>query len=71
MENNCNFVASCCSPNQSKDEFETFAKSLKLSLDKFSANNPFLSVLLGDFNAKSELWYKKDKTTNEGLQLTA
>lgn len=71
MENNCNFVASCCSPSQFKDEFETFAKSLKLSLDKFSVNNPFLSALLGNFNAKSELLYKKDKTTNEGLQLTA
>ena len=29
-------------------------------------NNPFLVVLLGDFNAKSSNWCKNDITTNEG-----
>ena len=29
-------------------------------------NNPFLVVLLGDFNAKSSNWCKNGRTTNEG-----
>ena len=65
----CNFVALYRSPSQSQDEFETFAKKLELNLDTISANNPFLTVVLGDFNAKSNLWYKKNKTTYEGSQI--
>ena len=61
----CNFVALYRSPSQSQDEFEKFAKNLELNQDTASANNPFLTVVLGDFNAKSNLWYKNNKTTNE------
>ena len=43
------------SPSQSQDELETFLKSLELNLDITLANNPFLTVVLGDFNAKSNL----------------
>ena len=28
-------------------------------------NNTFLTVVLGDFNAKSFIWFKDDKTTYE------
>ena len=65
----CNFVALYRSPSQSQDEFEKFAKNLELNLDTISANNPFLTVALGDFNAKSNLWYKNDKTTIEGSKI--
>ena len=65
----CNFVALYRSPSQSQHEFEKFAKNLELNLDTVSANNPFLTVVLGDFNAKSNLWYKNDKTTNEGSKI--
>ena len=65
----CNFVALYRSPSQSQDEFETFAKNLELNLDTISANNPFLTVVLGDFNAKSNLWYKNDKKTYEGSKI--
>ena len=65
----CNFVALYRSPSQSQDEFEKFAKNLELNLDTISANNPFLTVVLGDFNAKSNFWYKNDKTTNEGSKI--
>ena len=65
----CNFVALYRSPSQSQDEFEKFAKNLELNLDTVSANNPFLTVVLGDFTAKSNLWYKNDKTTNEGSKI--
>ena len=65
----CNFVALYRSPSQCKDEFEKFANNLELNLDTISASNPFLTVVLGDFNAKSNFWYKNDKTTNEGSKI--
>ena len=65
----CNFVALYRSPSQSKDDFEKFAKNLELNFDAVSANNPFLTVFLGDFNTKSNLWYKNNKTTNEGSKI--
>ena len=32
-------------------------------------NNPFLTVILGDINAKSSLWYNNDITTYEGSKI--
>ena len=46
----CNFIALYRSPSQSQDNFETFLKNLKLNLDTILANNPFLTVVLDDFN---------------------
>ena len=37
-----------------------------LNLDSVMVNNPFLTVVLGDFNAKSSLQYNSDITTYEG-----
>ena len=65
----CNFVALYRSPSQSQDEFETFAKNLELNLNTISANNLFLTVVTGVFNAKSNFWYKNDKTTYEGSKI--
>ena len=46
----CNFIALYRSPRQSQDNFETFLKNLKLNLDTILANDPFLTVVLDDFN---------------------
>ena len=32
-------------------------------------NNPYMMVLLGDFNAKFTNWYKHDKTNFEGIAI--
>ena len=32
-------------------------------------NNPFLTVVLGDFNAKTSLWYNNDITTYEDSKI--
>ena len=61
----CNFISLHLSPIQSSDSFEEFADNLQLPLDKISKQNPFLTVVLGDFNNKSSNWYKHDKTTYE------
>ena len=54
------------SPSQSQHEFEIFVKILELNLDTMPAKNP---CVLGDFNVQSNLWYKNDKATNEGLKI--
>ena len=57
----CNFTILYRSPSQSHDDFERFLKTFELNLDAVLANSPFLTVLLGDFNAKSNLVAKKTK----------
>ena len=65
----CNFISLYRSPSQSSDSIEEFADNLQLSLDKISNQNPFLTVVLGDFNTKSSNWYKHDQTTYEGSKM--
>ena len=59
------------SPNQTEDDFENFCNNFELTLDAFSATNPFLTVAIGDFNAKSSNWYTGDTTTFEGSKIEA
>ena len=51
----CGFVSLYHPPNQSQDDFEAFANNFQLNIDAVTANNPFLTVVLGDFNIKSNL----------------
>ena len=62
----CNFIALYRSPSQSQDQFESFKENLELNLESAVQNNPFLVVLLGDFNTKSSNWCKNDIITTEG-----
>ena len=52
----CNFIVLYNLPSQFQDDFETFLKKFELNLDTVLANNPFLTVALGDFNVKSNLF---------------
>ena len=61
----CNFISLYRSPSYSQDTFETFIDNLELNIDEIAARNPFLIVILGDFNAKLNTWCKSDKTTYE------
>ena len=40
-----------------------------MTLDLVSKKNPFLVVVLGDFNAKLSQWYDKDGSTSEGISV--
>ena len=51
-----NFTVLYRSLRKSQDDFETFLKNFELNLDKILDNIPFLTVALGDFNVKSNLW---------------
>ena len=65
----CNFIALYRSPSQSQDEMETFLKNFELNLDTILTNNTFLTVVLSDFNVKSNLWCKSDNISYEGSNI--
>ena len=65
----CRFSCLYTSPSQTQDEFETFLKNFELTLDKIHENNPFMTIVLGDFNAKSNNWCRADITSLEGSKI--
>ena len=44
-------------------------KNLELNLDEINLKNPFLTVALGDFDAKSHTWCKNDKISYKGSKV--
>ena len=65
----CNFISLYRSPSQSKDEFKSFTDKLELNIDSIVHRNPYLIVVLGDFNAQTKGWYALGKTTYEGTRI--
>ena len=65
----CRFVSLYRSPSQSQDDFESFANNFELNIDTGTSNTTFLTVVLGGFNVKSNLWFKGDKTMHEGSKM--
>ena len=55
----CKFSCLYRSPSQTQDEFETFLKNFE----------QFMTVVLGDFDAKSNNWCKADITSLEGSKI--
>ena len=51
--------------------FDQFTDNLELTLDEVANHNPFLIVVLGGFNVKSENLYKHDKTSYKGAKIDA
>ena len=49
--------------------FQEFKSNLERNLAALSANNPFLTVMIGNFNAKSSNWYLNVVTNFEGSQI--
>ena len=39
-------------PTQNQEEFNTFLDNLESNLETVSLSNPFLTIFIGDFNAK-------------------
>ena len=66
-----NFISLYRSPSKSHDILKTFADNLELNLEMTADKNPYLIVILGDFNTKSSNWYKHNKTTYEGSKIEA
>ena len=57
------------STSQTQDEFQTFKSNLTLNLDELLCGNPFLTVIIDDFNAKSKDWCSSDMTYFKGPNL--
>ena len=51
------------------EEFEAFVKNLELHLEFIFNKNLYLTIVIGDFNAKSYKYHKDDKTTASGSKL--
>ena len=65
----CRFIHLFRSPSQKQDKFQTFKSNLKLILDTLLCSNPFLTVTIVDFNAKSKDWCSIDITSFESSEL--
>ena len=63
----CNFITLYRSLSQSQDDLQAFIKNLEMNLETLAQRNPFLMVVIGDFNAKSKHWYSQDSTNFEGV----
>ena len=55
-----NFDSLNRSTNQSVFDFKNSCDSSKLTFYAIRATNPFLFVVIGDFNAKFNIWYNGD-----------
>ena len=62
----CRLISLYRSPSQNQKEFNTFLDNLESNIVTVSFSNPFLTILICDFNAKCTSWYSKDNTTTEG-----
>ena len=65
----CSFVALYRAPSQSQEDFATFSVNFEMTLDLLSKKNPFLLVVLGDFNVKLSQWHDKVSSTSEGISV--
>ena len=53
-------------PNISSTEFDEYVKSLEKIYEKISLENPTVTIVCGDFNARSPLFWENDTNTREG-----
>ena len=65
----CNLISLYRSSSKNMEEFETFVKNLELNLEFTFNKNPYLTIVIADFNAKSHNWYKGNNTTACGSKL--
>ena len=59
------FVLSYCHPNLSSIELDEYVKSLERIYECINQENPAVTILTGDFNAMSPLFWEND-TENRG-----
>ena len=57
------------SPSQNIIEFKNYLSNSEKLLNYTTSSNGLFTIILGDFNARSSVWWTKDKTTTEGTQL--
>ena len=61
------YILSYRCPSQSPTEFTKYTKDLEETYNKALAENPYMIIITGDFNARSPLlWCDEKKQTAEG-----
>ena len=60
------FIASYRKPSQTSPEFDQYIKNLDEILTKIKNENPYMTIMTGDFNAKHTEWYSEDNTDKFG-----
>ena len=65
----CNFITLYRSPSQNQDGFQAFIDNLEMNLETLAQRNPFLMVVLGDFDSKSKHWCSQGSTNFEGITI--
>ena len=68
-EKECNITLVYRSPSQPSEEPDTFLSNFELLLDYIANRNQFVSIILGDYNARSNNWCFSDKITYEDKKL--
>ena len=63
------FVLSYRHPSMSNDEVVTYMKRLENIYESIRKENPYVSILCGDFNARSSIFWEGDAENNEGRLL--
>ena len=53
------------SPSQNSLEFDNFILNFEKMLSDINSSNPHFSIILGDFNARSNNWWQGDTQTSE------
>ena len=59
------------SAGQSNNEFDSFLSKLEKLVSDINNREPALSIITGDFNARSQSWWSNDINTTEGSKLLA
>ena len=59
----CNITLIYRSPSQSSEELDIFLSNFEFLLDYIASRNPFISIIIIDFNARSNNWCSSDNTT--------
>ena len=65
----CNFITLHRLPSQNQDDFQTSIDNLKMNLETLAQRNPFLMVVVGDFNAKSKHWCSQDSANFQSITI--
>ena len=65
----CRLIHLYRTPSQSPNEFHDFLINLEMNLGDSFNSNPFLTTVIGDFNAKSNKWSEGDRSTIEGSKI--
>ena len=63
----CNFITLYKSSIQNQDDFHAFIDNLERNLETLMERNPFLTVVICNFNAKSKNWCSQGSTNFEGI----